>query len=118
MDACAKCGGPLFVDQQSVIQLARSGFEGARIYCRAGCTDVWLKRRVVTIGRAVPPERRGVYRRRVRTFECEICGRRGETLGHTTRWCLSCRPAAIRAREQARYARRHPGGRRRRASAA
>ena len=113
---CERCGGPLFVDRESIVQLVRAGFDGARIYCRAGCTDVWLKRRRAVAERAEPkPEPRGSYARLYRTFQCETCGRPGQTRGYRTRWCEDCKTARRRQHERASYARRR---RRRRVSAA
>jgi len=115
MEVCDVCRGPLYVDALSVIQLARSGYAGARIYCRAGCTDVWLKRplaaRPVASGEL---ETRGRYERPAHEFACETCGRAGQTRGYRTRWCEHCRTLSRRQREREAYARR----RRRRGAAA
>lgn len=112
-DRCDICSGPLYVDEQSVAQLARHGYEGARIYCRLGCTDVWIKRRVVTAPTVAEPDPRGRYLRPVRTFHCVRCGAVGKTRGYRTRWCGSCAVMHRRERERVSYSRE----RQRRASA-
>src|SRR5262245_53660561 len=103
-DCCATCGGPLFVDRRSIAQLAREGFEGARIYCRCGCTDVWLKRPILRAAPPIPSDGRGRYPRELRSYACAGCGVRCETRGNNAHWCTACLKASRAKRERKRYA--------------
>jgi hypothetical protein len=104
MTDCEICGGPLLVDWHSVIQLARAGFEGGRIYCRCGCTDVWLKRPILRPVPSALEDGRGRYTREARPYRCEGCGKLGESRGNNARWCSLCKVAVRMSRERERYA--------------
>jgi len=109
--ACEKCGGALFVDREAVLQVTRRGFRGGRIFCVAGCTDVWLiePARAMT-GRAVkPPDGRGKYSRTVRTVRCRVCERPYQSRGTRRGRCKACRAEAQRTRDRLRRASHHAG---------
>lgn len=102
--ACEKCGGALFVDREAVLQVTRRGFRGGRIFCVAGCTDVWLIEPARTMtGRAVkPPDGRGKYSRPVRTVSCRVCERPYQSRGTKRGRCKACRTEAQRTRDRLR----------------
>jgi hypothetical protein len=99
--ACEKCGGSLYVDREAVLEVVRRGFRGGRIFCVAGCTDVWLIKPARTMTeRAVPrPDGRGKYLRTVRTMSCRVCERPYHTRGTKPGRCKACRTEAGRRRE-------------------
>ena len=109
--ACEKCGGALFVDREAVLQVTRRSFRGGRIFCVAGCTDVWLiePARAMT-GRAMkPPDGRGKYSRTVRTVSCRVCERPYQSRGTRRGRCKACRAEAQRTRDRLRRASHHAG---------
>ena len=102
--ACEKCGGALYVDREAVLQVARQGFRGGRIFCVAGCTEVWLIKPARTMaGRAVkPPDGRGKYSRTVRSVRCRVCEQPYQTRGTRRGRCKACRTEAQRTRDRRR----------------
>ena len=102
--ACEKCGGSLYVDREAVLEVARRGLRGGRVFCVAGCTDVWLIKPAGTMTeRAVPrPDGRGKYLRTVRTINCRVCERPYQTRGTKPGRCKACRIEAGRTRDRLR----------------
>ena len=89
---CEKCGGAVYVDREAVRQVERRGFRGGRVFCVAGCTDLWLIDAARTTGRAVkPPDGRGKYPRTLRTVSCRVCARHYQTRGTKPGRCEACR---------------------------
>jgi hypothetical protein len=114
---CQKCGGPLYLDRRTISQCLREGLVGARLFCRLGCGDVWIKqpiRRPEPTADDGDESGSGKYIREARTYHCEACVRPGTTRGNHARWCAECKAKLLAERERARYAQRT----RRRVSAA
>jgi hypothetical protein len=111
---CRKCGSPMVLDLASAIELARRGFQGGRVYCRLGCSDVWVLTARPPKAPAVQfpePDLRGRWERPVRTHYCVTCGSPFATRGCASRskWCGPCRSANARERDHQRWlARRLP----------
>jgi hypothetical protein len=101
---CEKCGGALYVDREAVLQVARRGFRGGRVFCVAGCTDVWRiePARTMTERGVKPPDGRGKYPRTVRTVSCRVCERHYQTRGTKRGRCKACRTEAQRTRDRLR----------------
>jgi len=98
---CEKCGGAIYVDREAVLQVERQGLRGGRVFCFAGCTDVWLIDAARTTGRAVkPPDGRGKYPRTVRTVSCRVCERHYQTRGTKPGRCKACRATRDRLRRR------------------
>ena len=91
------------VDQTSIGQLARSGYRGGRIFCRVGCTDLWIKARLVIFTVPEQPDGRGKYERIKRAFECVRCHQLSQTRGVATKRCQACQQDAQRERDHARW---------------
>jgi hypothetical protein len=107
---CQKCGAPLYVDRRTISQCLREGLVGARLFCRLGCGDVWIKqpiRRPEVPAAADDLDQRGKYVREPRPYNCQACGRPGTTHGNHARWCAECKAKLLAERERLRYARRH-----------
>ena len=101
---CEKCGGALYVDPEAVLQVARRGFRGGRVFCVAGCTDVWLiePARTMTERAVKPPDGRGKYPRTVRTVSCRVCERHYQSRGTKPGRCKACRTEEQRTRDRLR----------------
>src|SRR5262245_31991763 len=101
---CEKCGGALYVDREAVLQVARRGFRGGRVFCVAGCTDVWLiePARTMTERAVKPPDGRGKYPRTVRTVSCRVCERHYQSRGTKPGRCKACRTEEQRTRDRLR----------------
>ena len=108
---CEKCGSALYVDREAVLQVARRGFRGGRVFCVAGCTDVWRiePARTMTERGVKPPDGRGKYPRTVRTVSCRVCEQHYQTRGTKRGRCKTCRAEAQRTRDRLRRA-SYPAG--------
>ena len=109
---CRRCGAPMVLDLASALELARRGFQGGRVFCRLGCSDLWvLAARPPTIT-AVPcaeSDGRGRHERRLHRLTCVTCGEPYVTRGYPSRsrWCGDCRLQAARERDRLRHLARH-----------
>ena len=83
-------------------------FRSGRVFCVAGCTDVWLiePARTMTERAVKPPDGRGKYLRRVRTVSCRVCERHYQTRGTKPGRCKACRTEARRTRDRRRLTRK------------
>ena len=99
--ACEKCGGSLYLDRESAMEVASRGFRGGRVFCVAGCTSVWLMRPSPPMA-VPPPDGRAKYERRVCTVSCRVCERHYQTKPGR---CKACRTEARRTRDRRRSTR-------------
>lgn len=92
---CQTCGGPLYADRASMADLALRGYRGGRVYCKLGCTDVWLKVRIP--GQSIVTDES-----KIKIVRCMDCGTDVRTKNRGTKRCESCRKK--KALEQGRLA--------------
>lgn len=101
---CAKCLGPLYADRESVAEAATRGYRGGRIYCRSGCTDLWLLARADGSPDRIVAPRYTHYERADLEMACHSCGRPFLTRASNAKRCQACREEMhrVRARESQR----------------
>jgi hypothetical protein len=102
----------MVLDQTSAIELARRGFQGGRVVCRLGCSDLWVLAARPPQITAVPFEEfdgRGRHVRRLHRLLCVTCSAPYVTRGYPSRsrWCGDCRLQAARERDRLRHLARH-----------
>ena len=104
---CEKCQGELCADRDTVAYVAQYGYIGGRVHCMAGCTSIWLLKRLDGSERVIPRDGRG--HRLKHKFRCVDCHQVELTQGSNTKRCRRCNVMLHRKRAaaaQRRYARR------------
>ena len=86
---CAKCGGELLADRAAIAEFRAHNLVGGRIYCRMGCTSIWLQAAPIHVERHVGADHK--TSRRVRRFQCSRCGAAFRSNASRVKRCARCR---------------------------